>query len=104
MSSTGSATYSNMVVTWTASTTQASLNVIVKSGGTLIGDMTFTPTTLNNNLNYSNPPQSASGLFSAQFGPDGTSGTLSCSGFKWSVTSGDGGPITGLVGVWDAST
>lgn len=100
MSNTGSTTYGNIVVSWTASTTETSLAVTITSGGATIGAMTFTPTTLNNTLTYGNPPQSASGLFTAQFNANLTSGTLSCSDFAWDLTSGSGGPVTGIVGIW----
>jgi len=104
MSNIGTATYGNILIKWVASTSETSLSVTISSGGALIGSMTFTPTTLNQKLKYSNPPQSASGNFTAQFSADGKSGQLSCSDFVWDLTSGKGGPITGLIGIWNTST
>lgn len=104
MSNTGSTVYGNVEVKWTASTSESSLSVTINSGGTIIGSMKFTPTTLNQKLTYQNPPQSASGNFSAEFSADGKSGTLSCNDFKWQLTSGDGGPVSGIVGIWDQSS
>lgn len=103
MSNTGSKIYGNIAVNWTASTSTTSLSVTITDGGpsNIIGSMTFTPSTLNQKLTYNNPPQSASGNFTAEFSADGTSGTLSCNDFKWNLTSGEGGPVTGIVGIWN---
>ena len=106
MSNTGQTIYGNVAVNWTASTSSSSLSVTITAGGptNIIGSMTFTPTTLNQLLTYENNQQSASGTFSAEFSADAKSGTLSCKDFKWDLTSGPGGPITGIVGIWNQST
>ncbi len=103
MSNTGSRTYGNIVVKWTASTTGSAVSVAITAGGAQIAQLGFTPDTLNQYLNYANPPQSASGKFLVTFSPDGQSGQLSCENFIWNIDGQIGGPVTGFIGSWSLS-
>ncbi len=61
--------------------------------------MHFTPDTLRHTLNYSNPPQSATGTFIVEFNALGDGGKLYCENFKWKTISGESN-LTGFIGAW----
>ncbi len=103
MANTGSRTYGNMVVKWTASTTGSAVSVAISSGGAQIAQLEFTPDTLNQYLTYQNPPQFATGRFMVTFSADGKSGQLSCENFVWDINKQPGGPVSGFIGTWSLS-
>ena len=100
MSDTGERTYSNIVITWEASTSNTTLKVTVTAGGALIGLMNFTPDTLTHILKYNNQEWQANGTFTVQYNPKAMSGSLSCEDFIWDLQSSSGN-ISGLIGIWD---
>jgi hypothetical protein len=103
MANTGSRTYGNVVVKWTASTTGSALSVAITAGGVQIAQLSFTPDTLNQYLNYQNPPQFSSGKFLVTFDASGQSGQLSCENFIWNIDGQSGGPVNGFIGTWSLS-
>ena len=91
--------YGNILICWKASTSEVSVNVTVTIGTALIGAMHFTPDTLQQSLDYSNPPQSATGTFIIEFNATGRGGKLYVEDLKW-VTKSNEGNVTGLIGLW----
>jgi len=91
--------YGNILIVWTPSTTDIAVKVNVTMGTALIGAMRFTPDTLQQSLNYSNPPQSATGSFIIEFDATGQGGKLYVENLKW-ITKSNQGNVTGLVGLW----
>jgi len=102
MATSGERIYSNIVISWEASTSDTSMKVTITSGGALIGVLTFTPDTLTHTLDYKNKEWSANGTFTVEYDAKGTSGSLSCEEFIWDLNSGSGN-TSGLIGIWDQS-
>ena len=91
--------YGNVLIKWEPNLTDIPLTVTITMGAALIEVMHFTPDTLQHTLNYSNPPQSATGSFIVEFNASGKGGKLYCADFIWKTMSGAGN-ITSFIGTW----
>lgn len=94
--------YGNILIVWKSSGSAVALDVTITMGTALIGSMHFTPDTLKQSLKYSNPPQSATGVFVVEFNATGTGGKLYVENLKWASTGSEGN-VTSLVGIWSTS-
>lgn len=95
----GKIEYGNILIVWKASADEVSANVTITMGTYLIGEMHFTPSTLKQSLDYSNPPQSATGVFIIEFNATGRGGKLFAENFVWKNKSNNGN-VTSLIGTW----
>jgi hypothetical protein len=91
--------FDNIVIGWAPAPSGVAVDVTVTMGTALIEELHFTPDTLRKNLNYSNPPQMARGVFTVEFNASGNGGKIYCENLEWK-TVGSGGAVTGLVGIW----
>jgi hypothetical protein len=90
-------------VDWTGSSTASTLNVTTYVGGVLGGTVTLAEDgSPSQNVNYSDPPNSVTGTYTAQFNANGTSGTL-MGNLKWTV-NGQSNSFSGTIATWDCGT
>ncbi len=95
----GKREYGNILIVWEPSTIDTSVNVTITMGTALIGAMRFTPDTLKQSLNYSNPPQAVTGIFIIEFNATGKGGKLYVENLTWKTKSNKG-DVTSLIGIW----
>jgi len=98
----GERAYHNILIAWEPSTSEIAVTVTVTMGTALIGSMKFTPDTLKQTLNYSNPPQLATGMFVIEFNAKGDGGKLFAENLNW-ITKSNTGNVTSLIGMWSIS-
>jgi hypothetical protein len=94
----GTRQFGNVWITWTPSTTQASVEVSVTMGGTIVADKTLTPTDKQMAYNIQVGSDTAQGVLEGTFSGAGTNGHLNGT-LSWTV-EGSSGTFKGLIGVW----
>ena len=96
----GSRTFGGTItVTWSPSTTEPLLTVMIDSGGSLLKALNFDGTETQSFKVGQGTTVTTEGTFTAVFNAAGKTGTLTAEHFSWDI-SGQKGGFQGTIGIW----